>query len=385
MPELVELVVDRIIKEEHSYRSGPVTREDLTVVAGGNVERMLLAFSGRSPEDASLFEGAQATGRLRAEQGFPLEAVLHAYRIAVGTTWEQLLVEARTRSPEVSDELLDHAVRLWRIVDLASNSFAQGYRTRERELIRRDEQRQDALLDALLEGRGGEQSIAAEVELMLGLPREGRYAVVCIGHEPGLESNASHLVRSNLTALRINSVWRLRLDREIGVVALGRTSLSRLTRLLSQWLEQPAGVFGEAAGLAHIGTAAGLAEIALRTVPRGEAHTVALDSRLPEALLVSAPDLTVRLVRRMLGRILDLELDERQTLLATLNAWFCSRRSAAEAAEHLHCHRNTVFNRLRRVEELTGHSLDDDRDELAFRLALAAIRTMPEQGTWQQL
>ncbi|MEV0186152.1 helix-turn-helix domain-containing protein [Streptomyces sp. NPDC050625] len=385
LPELVEEVVDLILQEEPPYRPGdPITRADLTKVAGGNIERVLQVFAGRMPQAPSLYEGAQATGRLRAEQGFPLEAVLHGFRLGVERLWEKLLIEARARSPEVSEELLDNAVRLWRIVDLASTSFARGYRNREKELARRDEQRQDALLDALLEGHGVEPAVAAEAERVLGLPRDGRYAVVCVGHDPTQEHMASHSLRDNLAAWRIRSIWRVRLDREIGVVALARTPLSRVTTLLSQWLDQPAGISGEATGLAYIGTAAGLADIALRTAPPGEAQAFALDTRLPEALLVSAPDLAARLEWRMLGRVLDLEADERQTLLATLDSWFRSGRSAAGTAEMMHCHRNTVFNRLRRIQELTGYSLDNDRDELAYRLALAAVHTLPGRGTAQQ-
>lgn len=379
LPGLVQDVVELIWREETAYRAEePVSRADLTDSVHANIERMLQVFAGRPPEPPSQrYDAPEATGRRRAEQGFPLETVLHAYRLAMEAVWDRLLAEARTRTPEVREELLDHAARLWQVIDRYSVSVTEAYRRYESDLARRDEQRRAALLDALLEGHGRDASVAAEAERVLGLPRDGRYVVVCAAHDPARTHAASHLLRDHLVAWRIHSVWRTRLNREIGVVVLAGTSLSRVTALLSGALEQSAGVSGEVVGLADIGTAAELAELALRTVPPGAAQTVALDDRLPEALLVSAPHLAARLRRRMLGRVLDLPDDEREPLLATLDAWFHSGRSAARTADMVHCHRNTVFNRLRRIEELTGHSLEDDRNELAYRLALAALLILP--------
>ncbi|MFI2371762.1 PucR family transcriptional regulator [Streptomyces sp. NPDC018833] len=374
LPALVQDVVELIWREEAAYHSeSPVTKADLTDSVRVNMERMLHAFAGRSPEHPHVYDAPQATGRRRAEQHFPLEAVLHSYRLAMEAVWDRLLAESRIRGPEVREALLDHAARLWQVIDRYSVSVAEAYRARESDLARREEQRQDALLDALIQGHGRDPSVAAEAERVLGLPREGRYVVVCAGHGSVRARPTARSLRGHLAARHIRSVWRTELDRELGVVSLVGTSLPRIAALLSGQLEQPAGVSGAVAGLAEIGTAAHLAELALRTVPPGAVQTVVLDDRLPEALLVSAPQLAARLRRSMLGRVLDLPDDEGETLLATLRAWFHSGRSAARTAEAVHCHRNTVFNRLRRVEELTGHFLDDDRDELSYRLALAAL------------
>ncbi|MFD1276768.1 helix-turn-helix domain-containing protein [Streptomyces kaempferi] len=37
-----------------------------------------------------------------------------------------------------------------------------------------------------------------------------------------------------------------------------------------------------------------------------------------------------------------------------MGVWFANGGSTTRAAEHLHCHRNTVLYRLRRITELTG-------------------------------
>ena len=97
-----------------------------------------------------------------------------------------------------------------------------------------------------------------------------------------------------------------------------------------------------------------------------------LDERLPEALVAASPRLAHRLAAKTLGRVLDLEDEERRVLLETLEAWFRADRSPSRAGELLYCHRNTVLNRLRKIEQLTGASLEDDRHQLCCRLALMA-------------
>jgi hypothetical protein len=66
------------------------------------------------------------------------------------------------------------------------------------------------------------------------------------------------------------------------------------------------------------------------------------------------PELRRRLVEDWLGPVLRLPPRERDVLLETLTAWLEADRSAGVAAERLHCHRNTVLNRLQRVAALVG-------------------------------
>jgi DNA-binding PucR family transcriptional regulator len=112
------------------------------------------------------------------------------------------------------------------------------------------------------------------------------------------------------------------------------------------------------------------------------ATTARLDDRLPAALLVRSPDLVDRLVEVVLGPLLRLPDGERQQLLATLSAWLRANRSPAAAAERLYCHRNTVINRMSKVESLLGRSLEDFENALTVSYALLAL-DLPE-GTQAQ-
>jgi len=80
-------------------------------------------------------------------------------------------------------------------------------------------------------------------------------------------------------------------------------------------------------------------------------------------------------VQRVFGRLL--ALDDRAVLLATVEAWLDAGGSATAAGQALFCHPNTVRYRLRRVEELTGRSVDVPRAAAELAVALRALRVFP--------
>jgi DNA-binding PucR family transcriptional regulator len=78
-----------------------------------------------------------------------------------------------------------------------------------------------------------------------------------------------------------------------------------------------------------------------------------------------------------LGEVLTVPADDRDTLLSTVGEWFDASGSTAGTAERLFCHANTVRYRLRRLEKLTGRSLEDPRDIADIRAAIVALRLLP--------
>ncbi|GAB2984840.1 hypothetical protein GCM10023080_058130 [Streptomyces pseudoechinosporeus] len=63
-------------------------------------------------------------------------------------------------------------------------------------------------------------------------------------------------------------------------------------------------------------------------------------------------------------------------VLVCLAVWLECDGSAQRASERLYCHRNTVLNRLRRYEQLTGRSLARPTDLVDVSLALSARRLL---------
>ena len=123
-----------------------------------------------------------------------------------------------------------------------------------------------------------------------------------------------------------------------------------------------------------------MAELAMNTVPPGGKGVVALDDRLPDALLISSPQLAQRLIEVTFGPLLDLPAAERGELLDTAGAWINSAGSAVQAARALYCHRNTVMNRLARIQRLAGVNLTDARCWPQIALALSALRYQQDRG-----
>lgn len=105
-----------------------------------------------------------------------------------------------------------------------------------------------------------------------------------------------------------------------------------------------------------------------------------LDDEPQVDLLVRDRETTRRFVVRVLGNVLALPDEARDTLLATATAWLNAHGSAAQAGRVLYCHENTVRYRIHRLEEHLDGSLDDPRTLGDLMTALQAIRTFPELG-----
>jgi len=374
---LTDRLVDVIVEEDPSYSGGGpgrTSREDLHRSCHDNLLRILQWLTGTTDATTDPFDAPRATGTRRAEQGMPLESVLHAYRLGYRIIWEGLVREAREGGPEGIQGLVEAATEVWMLVDEFSSAVADAYRATEAEFARRDDRRRDAMVDALLEGRGTERTVAADAAAALDLPEHGRFSVVVLAGE-----EASRPAGTALRAAGMRVAWRSRTDREIGLVSLGRSEPADAVAALESVAGLRAGVSPAVEGLAEVDVAHRLAETALRALPADQPQVAELDDRLPGALLVTAPDLSARLLRRALGGVLDLDVDERAVLLDTLRAWLDTGGSAGQTALRLYCHRNTVLNRLRRVEGLTDRSLERVDHLVECSLALLALDVLPAE------
>ncbi|UGY94350.1 PucR family transcriptional regulator [Streptomyces gobiensis] len=315
-------------------------------------------------------ELAERTGRRRAEQGLPLDLLVHAYRHAGYITWDALLETADEQGPEALSAVMHAATAMWATVDRQAATAADAYRATEQEMLRRTDERVQALLDALLEGQNA-PGLVQRASAALDLPEQGRYAVVALRAERRPGQAPFHRISA---AEGMGFTWRMRTDYEVAVVALGESGLAALAAVLSARCPGPGGISPVVESLGELGRARRLAEVALRTCAPEADRCVRLDERLPTALVVSQPELAGLLISDVFGPLLELEAADRAVLLETLDAWLECRASAGRAATRLYCHRNTVFNRLRRLEQLTSRSLSHPRDLTEMTLALDAFR-----------
>lgn len=368
---MTDRMIEVLLRTEPAYRELALHGEDdLRASTRGNLERGLRSLIGvASGTGRTSLCDAREVGRRRAAQGLPLEAVLRAYRLGGQVTWETLLEVSRTSSREHDTLLLEVAGAVWRSNDAECGALAEGFREEQRRLAGVDDEARQRLLGGLLDGRGGDRAFVRTAAAMLGLPLDGRLLVVAA--LPDDDGTVPLVLPGNALLRRgVRSAWGMRSGTQVGLVALGGLRVQEVMH----WLEGPAagpvGVSGPVDGAAGVGVAFRLAETAARTLPPGAGRVVAIDERLPEALLSNSPEISSLLVGQSLGGLLELPDDEREVLLDTLAAFLESDGSPTRAADELYCHRNTVMHRLRRIESVTGRKLTDPRSRLLWQLAL---------------
>ncbi|MER5933419.1 helix-turn-helix domain-containing protein [Streptomyces sp. NPDC002054] len=366
IPELTDQLIGDLVKHSPLFDLA-VPRDEHWQQVSEAMHYGIEAFAARRSEPRKDLAYAEELGRRRAGQGLPLDLLLYAYRRAGRLTWEALLDIVTERHPDALPVLARTAGAMWAGIEQQAAATAEAYRTAEREMRRRSDERVQALLDALLEGEAGVE-LAARAAAGLDLPEQGRYAVVVL---PADRRDALHRIEA-VGGMRL--FWRMRTERELAVVALGACTLDELAAELTDRCPGPGGISPVVDGLTELGRARRLAETALRTCGPEDRALVRLTDRLPTALVVRQPELAAELVASVLGPLLELDPADRAVLLDTLDAWLASEGSAGRAATRLYCHRNTVFNRLRRLEQLTSHSLSRPHDLTALTLARDAYR-----------
>jgi len=313
-----------------------------------------------------------ATGRRRAEQGFPLAEVLHAFRLGGRVIWEELLEHARQAGPDATDDLVDIAGSLWAIIDDYSVLVTAAYQQRMSELSRLDAERRSLVVDAVLAGLAAENPSLPEAAAALGLPLRGSFLVIC-ADQAGAEA-IERVVADELRGRGGTAAWRLRTGRYFGVVSLGPTvPADQLRAVLAAGATVRVGLSPVYTELTATPEALRLADIARATLPAGTAGVAGHDDHPVRALLVNDADAGWRAARAVLDPVLDLEPEARDLLLDTLRAWIAAEGSAAEAGKALYCHRNTVRNRLQRLEELTGRSLEHPQGLAELFVASEAV------------
>ncbi|NIJ13145.1 DNA-binding CsgD family transcriptional regulator [Saccharomonospora amisosensis] len=372
LDELTDELVADILAENPGYHDAAlVTLAELRRSCRTNLERILQLLGDTVPSGDEPLDAARTTGSRRAEQRVPLDSVLRSFRLGGRVLWRGLVRTGKEDHRVDRDQLLDVATTVWTVVDEASSAVAQAYRETELQLSRLDDHRRHALVGDLLRGRGRDAGFAQRAATELGLPGRSDYLVfvasMAADGMPGLA-----MPQDALASYGVRSVWQPRDRTTVGLVALQGREPSTVLDLLRGGVRAGVGVSPAVAGLAEVGVGHDLALLALRTLPACEAGFAVLDERLPEALVARSPELAERLLRGVLGPLLRLTPSERDVLLPTLAVWLETNRSAAATASRLYCHRNTVLNRLRRLEGLLGTSLHDHRAGLALSLAVLA-------------
>jgi hypothetical protein len=374
--EVLAALVDRVDPAELARRMVAAFRAEITgyarlpdSVIGGqilavsqrNVElffRSITELRGPTEEELAPF---RESARSRAEEGLPLEDLLHAYRMGGRLGWQALTEAAH---PDEFGALLSAAELLMRYIDSVSSAVAQTYLDEHQHLISEEERRQRALVEALVHPER-EAPALRDLADRVGFTLAERYRPFAKAL-PGAPTHAHSQLASALRAR--------------GVLAL--TEGDRVTGLAPEDADEA--VFGRPRGPFALGAPAPRAELAsalddmrlLIDLARREQieGVIAAEEFVPELLLARSSHLATRIAERVLGPLEAYAERRSSGLLETLTAFLGCDLDRRRTAQQLHVHPNTLDYRLRRITELTGLEPGRPRDLVLLELALAARR-----------
>jgi hypothetical protein len=366
---LTDDLVSRIIENEPAYAAvSTVAADDLRMSCRGNLERLVQSLGRVVPPGVDPYDAPAATGRRRAAQGMPLEAVLHSYRLGGRVVWDGIVDLAGDDPVKPGDKiLLQVAGLVWEEIDRFSSALASAFRDEELRLHSQHRHQQQRDVGALLAGLTDPQEIQ-RLSDRLGLPDgEPTVAVSVLLDDP---DQPLFGVADSVAAVGLHAVWALTSGMEIGLVRLAARPRTSLVDVLRSHVRQRVGLSSVYTALGETAGAARLAALAARTMPAGH-HVAGIEERLPDALVLAAPELAAVLLAETADRVRERASDV-DVLLRTVEALIAENGSFSRAAERLYCHRNTVIHRAARIATLTGHDPATPSGRLLWSLGLMA-------------
>jgi hypothetical protein len=313
--------------------------------------------SGGEPAPAALDELRESV-RARADEGVPLEDLLHAYRIAGRLGWQIL---RRHAGPHEQPLLLDAAELVMLYVDTLCAVVTETYLAERARLVSEEERGARELVERIVDGTpltAEERELAGRLDVPL------RHCYVPFAAAIPDASPRRHA----MLAARLRGDGRLAVsegDRVFGL-ALAAPEAGDLHEgpqaLLALADETPraslAAVREELQLLVDHGRRARLAGVLTPT-----SHAI-------ELLLARSPRIAAALCACVLEPLR--RGGEGADLIHTLRTLVRCGFDRADTSRALHVHRNTLGYRVRRIEQLAGIDLARPRDAACVYLALAA-------------
>ncbi|MGW4119537.1 PucR family transcriptional regulator [Nocardia sp. NPDC004711] len=365
--DLTTELVGRILTGENAYAEAALTEAQLHLVVRDNLAALLEQLSGSA---GRRLQPATVVGRVKAELGVPIAAVLHAYRLAGRLLWERALVTARGTNLDALPQL---GSEMWRLLDDYSGAAADAYADYLTERVRHHDVERRAMLRRLFDGEADDPT-RRDIARALHLPPLGSFVVVHAETDSGAIEPLFG-IEDRLRADFVESIWLTEPGARIGLLNVA-TARSH-ERVLSRLRAHATGRIGVSRPFPTPGSAATAlreAELAGRCAPPGSPAVTAYGSTPIPLVLAHAPSASRELADDVLGPVLELPPEERDTLLDTLELWFECGGSNTEVAQRLHYHRNTIHYRLRRIETLTDRRCSDPKAAAELYIALHAAR-----------
>ncbi|MBY8876427.1 helix-turn-helix domain-containing protein [Actinacidiphila acidipaludis] len=309
-------------------------------------------------------------GRFEAYEGRSLDSLQAAYRIGCQVALRRVRTVGRRYNLSASFMLTFADALFAYMGDLAELS-REGYEQALAELGEEPDNRRRRLLRRILGGAAVARGVLAELAEHSAWPLPEEVTLVALA--PDAHPSRALLDRDVLVDLA---------DPEPHLLVPGPFTAQRRASLTS--------------ALGGCRAAVGL------TVPLGEAadslrwarHTLALtDSGVIDAgevtlsedhllplWLLGDPALVDQITHKYLDPLVGLTATQRTRLIDTLRIWLTTRGTAAQVAEQLGVHPQTVRYRLRILDRAFGERLNDPDDRFATEIALRALHLRENGG-----
>lgn len=374
LPAMIDELRRRIAEEDRYYaETTDVMRSEMCQTVEEQLTQIVRSLAGLESLD---FDLPRRIARRRADQGVPMAALLHAYRLGGEVLWEHAVGISNGSGCGIDNEqVLNAANAFFALTNRYSEAIRESFEDTVRDRFRCSQSARAALLDALFDGGRESLPLTAGIARILDVPERAQFVAVSADvSEEGDDGLVD--IEARLRALAIRSAWRRRRERQFGIVVLdgdADVAAVRLAEILMCRSKTRIGFSPYFGDLGDTAEFAALADVARAALDPATVGVTRFDDRPLSAVVVANPEIAARAARAVIGPLMRLDPGERAAVLETLGAWRDAGGSTTLAAERLFCHRNTVRNRLQRIETLTGRSLDNPLDCAEVCMALEAL------------
>ncbi|GAA2106468.1 helix-turn-helix domain-containing protein [Actinomadura alba] len=303
-------------------------------------------------------------GQLEALEGRTMDNLQAAYRIGAHVAWRRAMKVGmrNTLSSSIMTRLAD---ALFIYIDELASLSLEGYLEAKAQSAEEVEERRRRLLHVILEGPDVPRRAISDLAELADWPVPDEVTLVAV--QTGAQCTGTSLDRDVLTDLccvepHLLVPGPLGPDQRAALetVLAGNRAAVGLTVPLTdaaeslRWARQ-------ALALNRAGTI-------------GNGHVTWCEDHLVTLWLLSDAALLHQLARRQFAPMHDLTPRQRDRLTQTLGAWLETRGTAAEIADVLDIHPQTVRYRIRQLDRILGDQLKDPDARFALELVLRATR-----------
>jgi hypothetical protein len=374
-PEIAAQLKQSVLTEvpEYSKSRNPTLLPELARHGREHIEEIL-----RLLRDGTVgrFEFVQEHARRRAEQRFPLEATLHAYRSGskVLSRWLREAALAPKKSAKASQEAVTRVADFaMEYTDAISTAFAAAYSSHLLLLAEVAGDQRSQLLKILLDGNDEADVRAAKLLREAGFLEDRQIFCVALARSvdptemldaprarrlvDAIEQIVANLPVRRLIDVHLNKVTMVfAAVRRISGWTAPRTSLAKQIHETLDFVGNAAliGVSNDVASTSQIPTAYREAAAALELSSVGQRVVRFSEVSLQRLLLHFAAQDFPRVLPVWTNDFYKANEDAKGALIATLRAYADVDMNVLKAAHLLSVHPNTIYARLQRIADISG-------------------------------